>query len=109
MTLQHGSDRDSSPRRDCYGNDADLPLQQERQRDQRAHALDLLQQRHLRVTLLDQRFDPFVILADPLTQFFDATATVPVLIAVPELARAFSLTLQPRSLAPLRVKLTESL
>src|SRR5579871_913740 len=41
------------------------------QRDQRTHALDLLQQRHLRITRLRQRFDPLVVLADPCAQFFN--------------------------------------
>lgn len=41
--------------------------QQEGQRDQRAHSLDLLQQRYLRIALLGQRFDPFVELADAFT------------------------------------------
>ena len=34
--------------------------QQKRQRNQRAHALDLLQQRHLRITRLRQSFNPVV-------------------------------------------------
>ena len=45
--------------------------QQERQRDQRAHALDLLQQLHLRITRLRQRFDPVVVLTDAFAQLFD--------------------------------------
>src|SRR5215472_2056098 len=45
--------------------------QQERECDQRVHSLDLLQQRHLRVTLLRQGFDAFVVLADPLAQLCD--------------------------------------
>jgi hypothetical protein len=40
--------------------------QQEGQRDQRARALDLLQQLHLRITRFGQGFDPLVVLADPL-------------------------------------------
>ena len=45
--------------------------QQERQRDQRAHALDLLQQRHLRIALLRQFLDPLVVLGDALAQRLD--------------------------------------
>ena len=46
--------------------------QQVGERDQRAHALDLLQQCHLRITLLRRQFDPLVPLADLLAQRFDA-------------------------------------
>src|SRR5580704_351355 len=45
--------------------------QQERQRDQRAYSRDLLQQRHLRITLLRQLLDPFVVLGDALADRFD--------------------------------------
>jgi hypothetical protein len=37
-----------------------LQRQQEQQRDQCAYALDLLQQRHLRITLLGQHLDPLL-------------------------------------------------
>src|SRR5271157_5939019 len=40
------------------------------QRDQRAHALDLLQQCRLRITLLRDSFDLLVVLGDALTQRF---------------------------------------
>src|SRR5271169_7112152 len=39
-----------------------------RQRDQRAYALDLLQQRHLRITLLGQILDALVVFHDALAQ-----------------------------------------
>jgi len=45
--------------------------EQEGQRDQRAHSLDLLQQGHLRITLLHQRSNSVVVLADPFVQLFD--------------------------------------
>ena len=60
--------------------------QQERQCDQCAYSLDLLQQRYLRITLLRQRLDAFVVLADPFAQLLDSlTAMAPVLLAVPDL------------------------
>ena len=40
--------------------------------DQRAHPLDLLQQRHLRIAFLHQAFDPFVALADAFAQRLDS-------------------------------------
>ena len=45
--------------------------QHKRQRDQRAHALHLLQQRHLRITLLRQVLDAIVVFHDALAQRFD--------------------------------------
>jgi hypothetical protein len=45
--------------------------QQKCQRDQRAYALDLLQQLHLRISRLCQRFDPVVVLHDAFAQLFD--------------------------------------
>src|SRR5512140_800991 len=45
--------------------------QQESQRDQRAHSLDLLQQLHLPVTRLRQCLDPVVVLNDPFAQLCD--------------------------------------
>ena len=45
--------------------------QQERQRDQRAYALDLLQQRHLRITLLCQILDALVVFHNALAQRLD--------------------------------------
>ena len=58
--------------------------QQEGQRDQRAHPLDLPQQRHLRVTLLRQFFDPLVIFAYLLTERLQCRpAAAPARFAVP--------------------------
>jgi hypothetical protein len=45
--------------------------QQKRQRDQRAYSLDLLQLRHLRVTLLCQILDALVVLHHALAQRLD--------------------------------------
>jgi len=45
--------------------------EQERQRDQRAYSLDLLQQLDLRITRLRQRFDSVVVLRNAFAQFFD--------------------------------------
>jgi len=45
--------------------------QQERERDQRAHPLHLLQPRHLGIALLRQLLDPFVVLTDPFAQRLD--------------------------------------
>src|SRR5206468_12348468 len=46
--------------------------QQERQRDQRPYALDLLQQLHLRIILLGEFFDVLVVLDDLFADRFDS-------------------------------------
>ena len=55
-----------------------------RQRDQRAHTLDLFQQRSLRITLLRQIFDALVVLANLFTEDSMPPATAPARFVVPD-------------------------
>ena len=54
------------------------------QRDQRAHSLDLLQQRRLRIALLRDGFDLLVVLGNALAQRFQRlAAAAPARLVVP--------------------------